>query len=301
MDNSGNYITIPELLDKLYPSPYVQYKSKITLSNKTGSTFEYANSTFALAAYDIICQGEYASTVISLGTGPDTLTLGDATDFVDGLATVYRSTVDVQTLTAKTLAAMQIFDKHTGQWFNKRELIVNFEGAYTRMVHFPVPIIEVNSIKLNDETDVFDAASYIVYASRTLPDDRNNPKIKIKTYDRFLKEKLTAIDGAWGYLEPDGSTPVLVKNAIARLVMMDISTDPTQLTTSPIKSEKTDLHEIQYAVSATSIASEQNSGRTGDAEVDRIIQLYKAPLSIGGTDVAYANFCDRYNWGDYYG
>jgi hypothetical protein len=285
MDNTGNYVTPQELLDRLYPSPYVSYRSRITLADKDVNEFTYTGSTFVLSVGDIICQGEYATEVISLPTGK--IKLADATNIEDGTAVAYRTTQDITAWNRMILRNMQIIDFHTGQWFNKREFTgdskLRVEGNGSYLLHFSVPVISISSIKHSSEFGVVDPIEYMVYSSRVIPDDRRNPKVKLLR-GSFYRHSFTEIEGAFGWLEQDGSTPELIKDAVSRLVMLGLTKDPTQTSSSPIKSEKTDLHEIQYAVSATSLASEQNSGRTGDPEVDRIIQLYKSPFSIGGTD-----------------
>lgn len=286
MDNIGNYITLGELLDKLYPSTYVSHRGKIQLFNKAGNQFEYTAGNCVPTAGDIVCQGEYFATVVSVGALPATIVLDDATDIAEGVSKIFRSILDADYMTAKIVAYMQVIDTHTGQWFNKRDLTVNIEGANSTMLHFSVPIIEVASIKINESTDILSTDLYRVFSSRTLPDDRRNPKIKLLN-DHFFRDKLATIEGSWGWLEPDGSTPELIKQAVARLVMLDISRDPMTTGKGQIRAEKTDMHEIHYAFTDVALITEISSLKTGDADVDRIIQLYKAPFSIGGTSVDY--------------
>jgi len=287
MDNIGNYVTPQELFDRLYPSPYVSYRSKVVLADKNIDEFTYAGSTFVLAVGDIICQGEYSAEVTKILAG--VITLSDAEDILDGSAVAYRTTQSLATWDAMILRNMQIIDFHTGQWFNKREFTgdgkLQVEGNGSYLLHFSVPIISISTIKHSNEYDVVDPKEYMVFRSRVIPDDRRNPKVKLLR-GSFYKHSFTEIEGAFGWLEQDGTTPQLIKDAVSRLIMLGLTKDPMQTASNPIKSEKTDLHEIQYAVSATSLASDQNSGRTGDPEVDRIIQLYKSPFSIGGTEAS---------------
>ena len=286
MDNTGNYITMGELLDSLYPSVYVSHRVRVQLNNKVGDQFGYVSGSFTPAAGDVICQGEYYATIESVGALPATITLDDATDIEEGLVWLYRSTLDTDYLDSKILAYMQIVDTYTGQWFNKRDITVQIEGSNNTMLHFSVPIIEVTSFKINDEATELDPSYYRVFSSRQIPDDRRNPKIKLLEL-HFLKNKLATIEGSWGWLEPDGTTPALIKRAMGKLIMMDISKDPLSVNKGQVRAEKTDIHEIHYAFTDVSIIDEISVIRTGDAEVDRILQMYRRPSSIGGTEVTY--------------
>jgi len=313
MDNTGAYATYSEMFELMYPSSIVSYKSSITLSGKSGNTFNYSNSSFDLQEGDIVCQGEYAQVINSLSTGPDTLTLDDATDFVDGSAKVYRVAKSLFEIDMLRTMAMQTIDVYTGQWFNKREFLganaLKFEGNNTYVLHFSIPIIEIANIYLNDGTDPYDIESYQVFNSRTMPDDRRNPKIKLwsntndiykhpptRYWDGiFYKGRIHRVEGSFGFLEPDGSTPAAIKWATARLVMRQAMSDPSQSTVAGrVKKEKTDLHEIEYEGSLAG-RNALHGTFTGDDDIDRIFKMYKAPLAIGGTDPLFTTITQLYD------
>jgi len=306
-DNEGAYVTYKELLERLYPSQYVSEKSEITLSNKVGDVFEYADNTFTLAEGDILCQDVYGQTITVLQTGPDRITLDDGSNIVEGTAYVFRATKTVLEFHALRLMAMQTVDLYTGQWFNKRTLTVEIEGNNSHMLHFGVPIIEITSLKINDSEDEYDTNAYKVYNSRILPDDRRNPKIKIVsrgysiytymgTKTVFYKGRFSTIEGSFGFLEADGSTPDLIKWATAKIVMNELTRDISASGSSAvIKKEKTDLHEIEYETgSNTSQSAGLQSKLTGDDSVDRILLMYKAPFAIGGTDPFFSTIENYY-------
>lgn len=301
MDNSGAYTTYGELFERLYPSTYVSEKSSVTLSNKAGSVFEYAGNGFDLQDGDIVTQGEYVQTITQLQSGPDKLTLDDATNIINGSAQVFRLGRSIADFTMFRSMAMQLIDLHTGQWFNKRDLTISYEGDNSWMIHFSVPIIEITSLKKNNSSDALETTAYKVYNSRTLPDDRRNPKIKLISDTRniytqtdfssgplFSKGRFNEIIGSFGFLEDDGSTPEAIKWITARLVMKELTRDPEGTTGQTIKREKTDMHEVEYDIKSGSSASDLHGKLTGDVEVDRLLQLYKAPLAIGGTDPLYS-------------
>lgn len=300
MDNSGAYVTYKELFDRLYPSTYVSEKSVITLSAKNINVFEYVDNSFSLQEGDIICQGEYAQKITALQTSPNRITLEDATNINNGTAYVYRAAKTIEEFTMYRSMAMQKIDLITGQWFNKRTLSnVKYEGNNSYMLHLPVPIIEITSMKINNADDVLDTTMYQVFNSRTLPDDRRNPRIKLFALSRniytqtdftheslFYKGKFTYIDGSFGYLEEDGSTPEAIKFVTARLVMTELTRDPEETEQRVIKKEKVDLHEVEYETKTSTSAGGNAGGinMTGDEEVDRILAMYKSPISVGGTD-----------------
>lgn len=308
MDNIGPYLTYKELLERLYPSTYVSYKGTLTLSNKVGNTFDYV-STLVLELGDTVCQGDYIQRISSLDTSPNKLTLYDATNFTIGTAYAFRTTETEDSLNTYRLLAMEKIDLYTGQWFNKREFIgsnaLTFEGNNSYILHFSVPIIEINSLKINDGDDVLAVEDYRIFNSRTLPDDRRNPRIKLISESSsvyrnsgvnlagFYSYRRQIIEGSFGFLEHNGNTPEAIKWATSRLVMLQLQYDPEDNSSNlSIKKEKTDLHEVEYFDQKTSDATD-NGNLTGDVEVDKLIRMYKTPIQIGGTDPLYS-YCSTY-------
>ena len=312
VDNVNEYVTYKELLDRLYPSTYVSYKGVLTLSNKSTNTFEYVSTLAPLEVGDIVCQGIYANTIITIGASPDTIVLDDGTNISNGTAYVYRSTETVEDLDMHRASAMQTIDLYTGQWFNKRTFegasAIRLEGNNTHMMHFSIPIIEVTSLTMNDEDEAVDSESYNVFNSRAIPDDRRNPRIKMisRTNDiyrnnrgvrsgTFHKLRMQVIEGSFGFLEIDGSTPIGIKWATARLVMNILTTDleSTSSSSGRVKKEKVDMHEVEFF--DDNVAKVQSGDMTGDEEVDRIIKMYKSPFAITGSDPLYRSIPDFYS------
>lgn len=314
MDNIGPYLTFKELLERLFPSTYVSYKGTLELSNKAGNVFEYISTLTPLTVGDTVCQGEYIQRISNIETSPDKITLDDATNFENGTAYIFRTTETENSLNMFRTLAMQDIDKYTGQWFNKREFLgankLTFEGSNSYILHFSVPIIEVVSLTLNEDVAAMLPENYRVYNSRTIPDDRKNPRIKLLSTDtsvyqnnlggfsgKFNKYLRQCIEGSFGFLEADGSTPEAIKWATARLVMTQLQYDPEEaISEKSIKKEKVDIHEVEYfnTNSSTSGGSSSSSLITGDTELDRIIKMYKSPLAIGGTDPLYSTMAKYY-------
>ncbi len=288
------YVTYKELFDRCVGTLYITYSSGLTLSAKAVNTFTFADCTYTPQEGDILCQGEYAQRV-SVVAGTD-ITVDDATNILDGSASIYRSTKTIAEWSILRTMAEKTVDMTTGQWFEPRTLTIRQEGLNTNMLHFNVPIITVTSLKINNETEDTDTDCYEVYNSTTIPDDRQNPKIKLVNTNTtvfnsistsvFNEGMYNTIEGTFGYVESDGSTPELIKFCIAKLAMKYInSTSSSSGGGGAIKKEKTDMHEIEYD---TSSASTTTSSGTGDDDVDAILSKYMAPLSIAANVVGVA-------------
>jgi hypothetical protein len=171
---------------------------------------------------------------------------------------------------------------------------VKLEGNNTPFIHFPVPIIQIDKLFLN-ESDELAIEAYQVFNSRVLPDDRRNPKIMLIQNNKtifegtgttlyFYRGFITTIEGSFGYLESDGSTPAAIQWITGKLVIQQLSSDASPfILKKDIKRERVDLHETEYETEVKTASSEIQTKMSGDSEIDRLLQLYKAPLAIGGT------------------
>lgn len=288
------YVTYKELLDRAYGTQYVTYRSQITLSAKTGNQFTFADVGFQLQVGDIICQGIYGQTITNVnGTQ---ITLDDATNINEGLATAYRSIKTLEEWNSLRLMAQQNIELYTGQWFESREFTgqnaLSMEGTNTKALHFSVPIIDITSFKINNQTDEYNTDLYKVFNRNPFPDDRQNPKIELisNNIDIFAYSGSQAvfyagmfnhIEGHFGYVEQDGSTPELIKWCTVKLALVYAASVTSTTSGLTVKREKTDIHEIEYE---TSQAASKSGNGTGDEDVDNILSKYKSPLAITGSD-----------------
>jgi hypothetical protein len=311
MDNTGPYVTYIELFERLFPSSIVSYKSDINLDNKTGNVFDYSGTSFTLEVGDIVCQGQYGSPITNIATGK--ITLDNATNFTEDAARVYRTTLVLFEVDMMILSAMQTIDLFTKQWFNKRtftgDSAIQIEGNNSHILHFQVPIIGITGMYLNNSQDIYPADAYQAFKSRSIPDDRRNPKIMLMSKTEsiyatprgrywnsiFLKGKFTKIEGSFGFLEMDGSTPAPIKWVAARIVMKQITYNPENVMSAKVVREKTDMHEIQFETTQES-GDVTKWDMTGDTEVDRILTMYKAPSAIGGPDPMYSQLIQLYDY-----
>jgi len=199
----------------------------------------------------------------------------------------------------------QILERICRQWFNARTLILQIDGNDSDTIHFGVPIISIDYLKLNERTDELDTSFYKVYSGNQWPDDRGNPRVKLigPEYDRdiflspvtwgrlrFRKGRQNQeFKGTFGYVESDGSTPKAISRALLKLVVEKLTT-PIYSTTggsSPsllgmVLEEKTDGHSIKYGYPGGEPTSRRPglTGITQDPEILDIFKLYRAPLGV---------------------
>lgn len=201
-----------------------------------------------------------------------------------------------------------LIDKACRQWFEPREVTIDLDGNDSRLLHLPVPVIELTALYMNgDFTNAIPADRYKVYNNaNAIRDDRKNPKIEIATagvgifdFPRFSSSQFVRgtqnqrLVGTFGYCEPaeppdDPTTPPLIKYAVMKMVCKSLSAAPTGLyvasqTVPPAGlkvSETTDGHSISFEAFKTKPTPAGTNPITGDREVDGIIVMYKGPMLI---------------------
>lgn len=203
----------------------------------------------------------------------------------------------------------QVLERVTRQWFRPIEIEMYLDGTDSDALHFAIPIISIEELIINNEDSALDTERYRVYNSITYPDDRKNPRIKLidqwgykrdiyssqdrTNRSRFFKGRQNQyVKGVFGYVEADGSTPLLIKQAMLRLVIKDLSTPlvedpesdilPPPLVTGNVSEEWTDGHKIKYQISGGELKPRAPglAGLIDDPFVQRVITLYKAPIGM---------------------
>lgn len=307
-DNEGQYLTYAQLLAEMFLAGNTKVEATdITLSAQANNVFEYT-TTGTVQIGDVIFQAGFADCVILLATGPDKLTLlntGAEQKIVNGPAKLLHAEKIPKAKGEQLIqAAMDLIDEKTGQFFNKRTGDFPLEGRNVPVQHFPVPIIEITELKINSTETVLTEGEdfdFIAFKGRQNPtDDRRNPRIKLNvgkgrdsifvnsiTSRIFIKGALTHFTGSFGFLEPDGSTPLLIQKAVGILVLEDINNPVGQSASSttgtgPLKRLKVDLHEKEFFENSSN-KQNINSSQTGNSEIDRIIAIYRTPIRVGGS------------------
>lgn len=238
--------------------------------------------------------------VQSAGSSTDTyITVQDVRD-----AGVAQSDYGDATVLAAIITWQAFLDRACRQWFIPKALTLNVDGNDSDTLFLGVPIISISSLKINGSDDELDPDYYKVYNSRSYPDDRRNPRIKLTRNDesrdifsmpyqydilKFRKGRQNQIIvGTFGFTEEDGSVPELIKRALLKLVIEKLTNPvygnapsgvtPPALLASVIE-EVTDGHKIKYA-ETTSPGKLGLSGITSDQEILTIIKFYKAPIGL---------------------
>lgn len=297
-DNTGAYISNAKFLNEFAKAKELDFAT-VSLASRVvtvapAGTFTYTGDLVPEIG-DWITQGDYLTQITAVAGS--LITLQDVTNIANGIAKIIKSDLTLAEMNEFIAMSMAFVDRVTRQWFNARTLSYKSTGNNSRLMLLPVPIISISSIKLNDYTTLL-ATDYIAGNSRTIPDDRRNPHVKLVSNvsdvlscsDRVFREnRITQIDGTFGFLEPDGSTPLLIQKATNKLAVMYASKTAGESVVSnangAIKREKTDLHEIEYfnPDSSNKHSTLSGSGLSGDDEVDDILAMYKGPILIGGS------------------
>lgn len=307
--NTGPYTSVAKLLNELANAGKVT-KKVLVLSAKalvSGNkySFTFSPATPAPAVGDFLIQGNYHALITSVaGT---TLEAEDATNIANGKAKGITTDYDESELLALISQAMAFIDRHTRQWFNARTFDdskpILIEGNNSETLFLPVPILEITAIRKEAGSQILDPLFYQVFNGRSFPDDRKNPMIKLRQEDddvlfvsssKWMRGVRAVLTGVFGYLEEDGSTPLLIQRATLKLALIyaaktlgESAAAAADGDLGPIKREKTDLHEIEYFDPRSSQADKkglnEGSGLSGDDEIDDIIAAFRGPILIDGT------------------
>lgn len=209
------------------------------------------------------------------------------------------------------LAALQLasdaIDRATKQWFEPRQLTILFDGNGSDTIHLGIPIISISALYLNDDTTPLDTKLFRVYSSRTYPDDRRNPRVKLTPASnamsffqalpltsglaRFVNGRQNQkLVGLFGFIEPDGSTPLLVKRANLKVALRKLgalvqgggpSPPPLPPAVAALISEQTDGHSYTTAQAKLVNRRPGLAGLfDGDPEIADIVKLYRAPIGL---------------------
>lgn len=310
MDNTGLYVTYAELLLELARGKSAKVKvSLITLANKTvdplGDLYDFtvASGDPAPKIGDIIEQPGYTDCVKEILTTPDRVRIqktGTENSIQNGPAQLLHSDEVTKSRGEALLRlSMARIDRETGQFFNKRSGVFQFEGNNSPVLFLNVPIIEIRSLKINStEQELVEGKlhDFIALKGRAEPqDDRLNPRIKLNTRTDnifsgaftnrvFLKDTFTEIDGDFGFLEADGSTPLLIKEAALIDVIETVENPSAQTsgeaTTGSLKRLKIDIHEQEFFEPK---GQSQVFQASTNEKFNRIMAQYRRPILIGGS------------------
>lgn len=211
---------------------------------------------------------------------------------------------------ASILLWQEALDRMCRQWFEPRNLTIKLDGTDSDTLHLGVPIITVEYLRINDNAADLDPSYYRVYSAAGYPDDRRNPRIKLRTLSeqadiytapldshllRFRKGRHNQeVKGDFGFVEPGGATPALIKHALTKLVIEKLThpipvpssgappMPPPPVVAGALLEEWTDGHRVKYAdvFRFTETRPSPFTGITSDQEILAIIRMYRAPLGM---------------------
>lgn len=217
------------------------------------------------------------------------------------------STVDDTRLQILIDTYKQLIETATGQWFESRALTALLDGTDANILFLPVPVIALTALYVNEDfVNPVPVADYRVYnrvPPTGYPDDRRNPKIGLVNVDQFRSiftppsirgrgnvfaygKQNQKLIGTFGFVEADGTTPLLIKRAQIKLVIehsKKIASAPegSSLPAGPITTEMTDGHMRVYSTLIKATVKPGTFMITGDPEVDWILAQYKRPIRVG--------------------
>lgn len=268
-----------------------------TLSNFAadagGDKFDFTPGTPVVG--DAICQAGYNAEIIDVtGATIQINKTGAANKIVEGAAKILHSDLIPKALgESEILLAQAFIEQWTGQWFESRSKTIRVEGKNSNVMFFGVPIISISEIRVNNATDASPLTDFEIYDGI---DNRRNPRIKLRSGVRnifattlgraFRRVTYSEFDGSFGFIEEDGSTPILIQRATLTLtinsIKSPIAAGSSLAGVGAKKREKTDLHETEY-FQPDDVRGGASGAISGDIEVDRILKMYRAPVGIGGT------------------
>lgn len=229
--------------------------------------------------------------------------------------------VDASQLSASRLVALlrrvqDYIERACRQPFRPVRAQIKVDGHGAPTLFFSVPIVGIESLIANFGSAALPTSAYRVYSCPALGDDpgwapgdnRRNPRIALVSEltgralgaggifatvrgagGRFAAgAQAHTVTGVWGFLERDGATPQLIRDAALRLILANTpllevgGSAPASVPAGPITSERTDRHEISYADnSSTSAGPALGSALATSREVEEILHLYRGPIVMG--------------------
>jgi hypothetical protein len=194
---------------------------------------------------------------------------------------------DAQCLILLSRASELVESLTGGNLFYEVTGTYTFDGNNSYLLHMPLAIRSITSLKINNETTALDTGEYRVYNGNIPPqDNRHNPKIELRrtvqpsvftgfTPKRFLKGYDQVIEGTFGFLDSVGEVPATVTECTIAIVMMTHKTlydrfglydggggGPGPMG-GPLKKERTDDHEVEWW-----------QGDTGNTETGMVVPQY---------------------------
>jgi len=286
---TGTYVEITTAMTRI---PLVSEEEVYEYQDLTGAASYYYKTTYYHSS--TLIESDASAPAKGEGTG-NYVSTQDMRD---------EGVTEAQASDSKLLALIQQWEQfveaNTGQWFYPRDMTLELDGSGSYLLQLQVPIIRVDSLYINtteQSVTPLDSGTYIVY-NRRYPDDRTNPRIKIKStvgsaVESFFQvgggnftslifkrgERNQQVVGTFGYTEDDGTAPLLIRYAVKKLVSLNLQplgVGGASMLAGPVTKETADKHSISYSEKMLP----SGFSLSGDPEIDRILRQYRRPLVI---------------------
>lgn len=210
---------------------------------------------------------------------------------------------DDAAIDAAIALAQELLERATRQFFGPVTLEFSFDGEEADTIHFAVPIISVEWLRINGSTTNLDPSLYMVYNGRTPPNDhRKNPRVALVRGPardiftaplslgqlKFHKGRQNhRIRGVFGYTETGDLTPQPIINATIRMVIQLLGNPPygaapiapPTTIAGVVIEEWTDGHKYKIA-NTTKETAPFLDGLTQDPFVRDVIKMYRGPIGV---------------------
>lgn len=293
--------------------PYVELTTALTRIDLVAGTSVYTfDDTAGDAAY--YYKVSYFNSTSLLESSLSDSILGDVDPLYVSIQDIrdegVPTTITDSVILSRIRSYQAFIEKITRQWFIPKQMVWDFDGNGTILAQFPVPIISVTNLYVNDDfSNAVVTTDYQAYTGRgdSERDDRKNPRVKLITGETSIfsgtgyirnrqlvfevGEKNCRLEGTFGYVEPDGCVPHPIQHALKKLVIANakpIYSAGTSIA-GPIIEEETDRHRRKYSDPSTSTKFHSSTG-SGDREVDMILAGYRAPYAMGAPRTTFRRF-----------
>lgn len=175
-------------------------------------------------------------------------------------------------LESRIAIAQEFIDTVTGRFFEQRNYRLLLDGTGHDTLFLPVPPVNGDTAitEVLIDNDVEDSDNY-TYPLRGFPDDRYNPRL-IRLSGTWPRGTLNiSITGDFGFVEPDGTTPPLIKHLCKMVTVWGLSPIADKSTSRESQIIEEELGDYRYRLSEVG----KGSGMFGDQRIDNIIAMYR--------------------------
>lgn len=217
------------------------------------------------------------------------------------MGTSYATAPSDGVLLAALGRAVELVHRATGRWFLKRTGQLSLDGLGAARLWLPHPVISTGQggtgvselIVGTVDDDAVDAADYVVHDGADDVGDgdpRDNPWIELSSSSAIWPSLWGAgkfpegtrnvhVTATWGYVEADGTTPALILDALARLVILEAT---------PLDDLDGQEDRIRGALSMEQTQGRSymidrvgmSAGVTRQGVIDRVLASYKRPPEV---------------------